>query len=80
MKPTDYKPVDCGLHSEYERLIIQRRSCKLGWQDASGTVHIQVVTPTNLYTRTSEEFMVVTDAAGVTHAIRLDRIRHCTPV
>jgi len=80
MKPTDYKPIDCGLHSEYELLIMQHRNCTLAWKDAAGSAHIQLVTPTDLYTRNSEEFMVVTDTAGVTHAIRLDRIRHCNPV
>ena len=79
MKPTDYKPIDCGLHSTYELLIMQHRSCRLGWHDANGTVHIQVVTPTDLYTRDGEEFMVVADTNGVTQEIRLDRLRHCTP-
>jgi Rho-binding antiterminator len=79
MKPTNYKPVDCGLHSEYELLIMQRRSCRLGWHDIEGTRHTRVVTPTDLYTRNSEEFMRVTDAGGVSLEIRLDRIRYCTP-
>ena len=77
--PTDYKPVDCGLHSEYELLIMQHRNCTLAWKDATGSAHIRLVTPTDLYTRNSEEFMVASDSAGVTHEIRLDRIRHCTP-
>jgi Rho-binding antiterminator len=79
VKPTDYKPVDCGLHSGYELLIMQRRCCTLDWRDAAGRVRIQVVTPTDLHTRNGAEFMEVTDAAGMTLEIRLDRIQHCTP-
>ena len=58
---------------------MQHRNCTLSWTDAAGTAHIQLVTPTDLCTRNREEFMIVTDNAGVTHTIRLDRIRHCTP-
>lgn len=79
MSPSGYRPVDCGLHSSYELLIMQHRSCRLDWYDATGAMHTRIVVPTDLYTRNSEEFMIVTDAAGVTHTIRLDRIRHCTP-
>ena len=79
MKPTDYKPIDCALHSTYELLIMQQRNCRLGWHDAAGTAHTLIITPTDLRTRNSEEFMVVTDTTGMTHEIRLDRIQHCTP-
>ena len=57
IKPTDYTPIDCGLHSEYELLIMQHRNCTLTWKDATGSAHIQLVTPTDLYTRNSEAFM-----------------------
>jgi transcriptional antiterminator Rof (Rho-off) len=77
--PTDYKPIDCGLHSAYELLIMQQRRCRLDWSDAAGTVHLEVVVPTDLYTRHGAEFMAATDSGGVLHEIRLDRIRHCTP-
>ena len=79
MNPTDYTPVDCGLHSAYELLVMQRRSCLLGWRDAPGNEYRQVVTPTDLFTRNREEYLRVIDADGVTHNIRLDRVRHCTP-
>lgn len=79
VNPTDYQPVDCGLHSAYELLVLQHRSCTLDWYDAAGTLHSLVVTPTDLYTRNGEEFMAVTDNRGAAHAIRLDRIRRCEP-
>lgn len=76
---TDYTPVDCGLHSEYERLVMQGRECTLGWCDAAGKTYRQRVTPTDIFTRDREEYLQVIDAGGVTRNIRLDRIRHCTP-
>lgn len=79
MRPTDYIPIDCGQHSEYELLIMQHRSCRLGWRDAAGSMHTRVVTPTDLRTRNNAEYLEVTDAAGVTLELRLDRIQHCTP-
>ena len=79
MKPTDYTPVDCGLHSEYELLVMQQRGCLLGWRDVPGNEYRQLVTPTDLFTRNREEYLRVIDADGVTHNIRLDRVRHCTP-
>lgn len=79
MKSTDYQPVHCGLHSEYELLVLQRRSCRLDWSDAAGTMRSLIVTPTDLYTRNSAEFMSVTDRLGEVHEIRLDRIRRCEP-
>ena len=77
---TDYRPIDCGLHSEYELLVMEHRSCRLGWRDPSGTGYSRLVTPTDLYTRNHEEYLQVTDTSGVIHDIRLDRIQHCTPV
>ncbi|MEN8204664.1 MAG: transcriptional antiterminator, Rof [Pseudomonadota bacterium] len=72
---TDYTPIDCGLHSQYELAILQHRKLRLSWCDADGTGHIETVTPTDLLTRNREEFMVVTGEHGVEHEIRLDRIK-----
>lgn len=74
---TDYRPVDCALHSEYEPAIMQRRRLHLTWLGSDGTAHIEVVIPTDLFTRQGEEFMVITRSAGEIEEIRLDRIlRH----
>ena len=73
---TDYTPVDCGLHSEYELAIMQHVRVKLGWRDATGAVHIETVIPVDLRTRNSEEFLVVSGADGAKLEIRLDRITH----
>jgi len=71
---TDYTPVDCGLHSEYELAIMHRDKLKLTWSDADGETCIDTITPTDLRTRNSEEFLVVSGADGMEFEIRLDRI------
>ena len=71
---TDYTPVDCGLQSEYELAIMHRDKLKLTWSDADGETCIYTITPTDLRTRNSEEFLVVSGADGMEFEIRLDRI------
>ncbi len=71
---TDYKPIDCGLYSEYEVAILHHHRLRLSWRDRSETVHIEVVTPNDLRTRKGEEFLVVTGQDGRQQEIRLDRI------
>ncbi len=72
---TDYHPIDCGLHSEYELAIMHRQRLRLCWQDPDGTEHIEVIMPLDLQTRAGEEFLIVRTAAGERLHIRLDRIR-----
>ena len=71
---TDYIPVDCGLHSEFELAIMHQHKVKLGWRDADGKVHIEMVFPLDLRTRNTEEFLMLAGADGTELEIRLDRI------
>ena len=74
MEPGDYVPIDCGLYSEYEMAIMHRDRLRLSWRDPGGNVHIGIVTPTDLRTRSGAEFMIATEQDGATLEIRLDRI------
>lgn len=74
MEPTDYIPIDCSLYSEYELAIMHRERLRLSWRDAGGNVHIGIVTPIDLRTRSSAEFLVVRERDGEALTIRLDRI------
>jgi Rho-binding antiterminator len=74
---TDYKPIDCGLYSEYEVAILHHSRLQLSWRDSSENVHIEVLTPNDLRTSRGEEFLVVTGKDGRQQEIRLDRILHC---
>ena len=52
---TDYTPVDCGLHSNYELAIMQHQPVRLSWQDNEASVHTETVLPTDLVTRNGEK-------------------------
>lgn len=73
---TDYTPVDCGLHSEYELAVMHRQTLRLTWRDNGGDLHTQAVLPADLRTRNHEEFLAVTGEDGAEQEIRLDRITH----
>ena len=71
---TDYTPIDCDRHSEFELAIMHRGTLKLTWRDADGATHTEVVIPADLLTRNSEEFMRVSNTCGIEREIRLDHI------
>jgi Rho-binding antiterminator len=77
---TDYIPVDCGLHSEYELAVMHRDRRRLSWRGSDSSVHTGTLTPVDMCTRDSEEFMVLRDTDGAVLEIRLDRILRCDPV
>ena len=71
---TDYTPIDCGKHSEYELAIMQGRLLRLSWQDGEGQAHIAVLLPLDLLTRNHEEFLVGRDEQDNRVELRLDYI------
>jgi transcriptional antiterminator Rof (Rho-off) len=73
---TDYTPVDCGLHSKYELVIMHRQTLRLTWRDTDGEQQTKTVIPADLRTRGHEEFLMVTGNDGIEQAVRLDRIEH----
>lgn len=75
---TDYRPVACDLHSQYELAIVQRRKLQLTWSEDNVTYN-QAVFPTDLQTVNHEEFLVCRLDSGEPRRIRLDRIRSWTP-
>ena len=75
MTVTDYRPVDCDLHSEYELVFMQRSKIVLTWQEVAGSIQTEAVLPLDLLTRSGEEFMVFLTGTGTEHEIRLDHTR-----
>jgi len=71
---TDYTPIDCHLHSDYELAIIQNKKLRISWRDQSGQHHIEVLKPCDLLTRNREEFLIVENLQGQRLEIRLDYI------
>lgn len=73
---TDYTPVDCGLHSEYELAIMHRQTLRLTWRDTDGEQQTKTVIPADLHTRGHEEFLMVMGNDSIEQVVRLDRIVH----
>ncbi|HHH44135.1 MAG TPA: transcriptional antiterminator, Rof [Gammaproteobacteria bacterium] len=71
---TDYVPIDCDLHSEYELRILQQRPLRVRWRDPDGQHHIETLQPLDLVTRNREEFLVAENRQGQRLEIRLDYI------
>lgn len=76
---TDYKPISCGDYDVYEIAIMHRQRLRLSWHE-DNVVYDQTITPTNLETRTGEEYLLFRDADGVVRRVRLDHIRKAEPV
>lgn len=72
---TDYQPIACALHDEYELAVMRGRRVTLVWLDEAGQRQQAHVTPLDLVTRAGEEFLRVQDHNGETLDIRLDRIQ-----
>ena len=74
---TDYAPIDCGLHSQYELAIMQRQRLRLSWTTDSLPVIACSVIVEDIFTRAGQEFLQVRDEKDREHTIRLDRITAC---
>ena len=77
---TDYTPIDCGLYSNYEVAILEKRRLRISWRAPGGQVCIDVVVPVDLKTLHHEEFLVAENQAGATLELRLDYITKAEPV
>ena len=71
---SDYTPISCALHSEYELAIMRRTTMVLQWRDRSGEIVTGEILPTDLNTRPDGEYLTATTAEGRSIRIRLDQI------
>lgn len=71
---SDYRPIDCGLYSQYELAIMHRTPLFLSWRGLDGLGHLETLLPKDLETCKGEEFLVLLNAAGEQLKVRLDRI------
>jgi Rho-binding antiterminator len=74
MSSDNYKPIDCGLHSEYELAIMHGRTLKLKWLDENGNVLTEKLKPLDIETRDQQEFLIASNTNDILYKIRLDRI------
>ena len=73
---TDYTPVNCGLHSEYELAVMHQERLRLTWRDIDGQLRTETDLPKDLLSRHHEEFLVVSREGCKGEKIRLDHILH----
>ncbi len=75
---TDYRPIDCDLHSHYERYVIEGTPLLARWDDGQ-EIRTAICRARDLYTRQGEEFIVLEQADGERVSVRLDRIVQLQP-
>jgi len=80
MPTDDYKPIDCGLHSEYELAIMHKAKCELRWRDSENIIQTCISWPVDLIVRQKQEFLLIKIAQGDSMKIRLDKIEQLKPV
>jgi len=74
---TPYHPIPCAEYSRYESAIVLNHQLRLAWQDKQNLLQLHTVRPIDLFTRASEEFIVVLDEKDHQYQVRLDYICHC---
>jgi transcriptional antiterminator Rof (Rho-off) len=72
--PTDYRPISCATHSEYELIIMHKQKLRLRWAEGN-VIHEEIVQPLDLQTRAHQEFLICRTQGAQTVSIRLDHIR-----
>ena len=72
----NYKPISCALYNFYEVSILNRKSLRIVWKSARGLDRIETLTPIDLRTRNSAEYMIARNQIGQCRVLRLDRIRN----
>lgn len=77
---TDYTPIDCGLHSEYELAILHAKRLRISWRRTDGQLHIDVLKARDLQTRNHEEYLIAEQHNGQQLELRLDYIRKIEPL
>lgn len=74
---TDYHPIDCGLHSQYELWIMHRTRILLHW-DQDGKEYEGLALPVDIRTLPDGEYLFLEEQDGQIR-IRLDRIISAQP-
>lgn len=75
----DYRSISCASYDSYEIAILHHQRLRLVWREGN-VVYDQVVTPLNLRTADGAEFLILRHADQTQREVRLDHIRHMTPL
>ncbi len=71
---SEYRPIDCALHSEYELAVMHNRPLQITWRQTDGQLRVEVLMPRDLRTRNHEEFLIAERSNGQRLELRLDAI------
>lgn len=70
-----YRPIDCDQHSVLELLAMRRLAVTMHARQPDGGDLVLQGRVHDVRTRDGAEYLVLRDAAGDEHAVRLDRLR-----
>lgn len=70
---TDYTPVECGLHSEYELLIMRAQVITIEFRNADNKIQTSTGIPTDIFNHQNKEYLQMTSETGKIQ-VRLDQI------
>lgn len=76
---SDYQPVSCASHSEYEVWILHGERLRVRWHDGDGLERTEILRPLDVETRHGEEYLVARTLDDEPRRIRLDRIASVQP-
>jgi transcriptional antiterminator Rof (Rho-off) len=71
---TDYRPIACELHSQYELAIMQNRFVQVVWNAGADEVKQERLKPIDFLVSHGEEFLLLEQEDGNKTKIRLDHI------
>lgn len=74
MTTTDYQPIACDLHSEYELLAMRRAWIRLDADLPERRVHGLSCQVVDVLTRDGAEYLELLDECGEAFSCRLDRV------
>lgn len=73
MDDTNYIPVSCDLHSQYELAIMHNSKLELSWLEDNEPVTATVI-PRDIQTRNHAEYLIAETLDGKKTEFRLDHI------
>ena len=72
---SEYHPIACGLHENYQYAVLRRAWLDLTWRSAQGEETRGRLLPLDVYTGQGAEYLKARAEDGTLYEIRLDRIQ-----
>jgi Rho-binding antiterminator len=71
---SDYQPIACGLHEQYQFAVMKHYWLDLVWKDEMDAKHSARVLPIDVFTRDKAEYLQIEINRNKVVDIRLDQI------